>query len=123
MISERTVSSSCSSYDRTLGTDRLLSSAEFRTLLHQVIQDGLREKVDDIQINGAIQLGNGWMHIHGMCIFLFCLGATDTHFLRRLADDRNVPALGRIGDPDDIIATVLVENGEVRALHITPFCC
>ena len=25
---------------------------------------------------------------------------------------RNVPALGRIGDPDDIIASVRVENGE-----------
>lgn len=29
-------------------------------------------------------------------------------------DARNVPALGRIGDPDDIIGTVLVEEGKVR---------
>ena len=27
-------------------------------------------------------------------------------------DNRNIPALQRIGDPDDIIASVRVENGE-----------
>ncbi|KAL0057627.1 hypothetical protein AAF712_015728 [Marasmius tenuissimus] len=30
-------------------------------------------------------------------------------------DDRNVPALGRIGDVDDIIASVLVEEGKILA--------
>jgi hypothetical protein len=29
------------------------------------------------------------------------------------ADNRNVPALGRIGDPDDILASVRVEDGKV----------
>jgi len=29
-------------------------------------------------------------------------------------DQRNIPALGRIGDPDDIIASVRVEDGRVR---------
>lgn len=32
----------------------------------------------------------------------------------RWLDSRNVPALGRIGDPDDIIASVRVEEGKVR---------
>ena len=32
----------------------------------------------------------------------------------RCADQRNIPALGRIGDPDDIIASVRVEEGMVR---------
>ncbi|KAJ6588383.1 hypothetical protein B0H19DRAFT_904941, partial [Mycena capillaripes] len=75
------------------GLNDFRENPEFRTLLHQAVQDGLREKVDEVQINGAIQLGDGWMHIH---------------------DERNVPALGRIGDPDDIIASVLVEGGEIR---------
>ncbi|KAJ7253066.1 hypothetical protein B0H12DRAFT_1117304 [Mycena haematopus] len=35
-------------------------------------------------------------------------------------DERNVPALGRIGDPDDIIASVLVEDGEVGAQCTIP---
>lgn len=47
-------------------TNRILTSlAKFRALLHNAIQDGLKEGVDDIQINGATQLGNGWMHVHG----------------------------------------------------------
>ncbi|KAJ6463888.1 hypothetical protein C8R45DRAFT_1024510 [Mycena sanguinolenta] len=82
------------SNDHEAGLNDFKENPEFRVLLHQVIQDGLREKVDEIQISGGIQLGNGWMHIH---------------------DERNVPALGRIGDPDDIIASVLVEDGEIRA--------
>ena len=28
-------------------------------------------------------------------------------------DERNIPPLGRIGDPDDIIASVRVQDGEV----------
>ena len=36
-----------------------------------------------------------------------------THQPTRHADSRNIPALQRIGDPDDIIASVRVENGEV----------
>ena len=35
-----------------------------------------------------------------------------------VVDQRNIPALGRIGDPDDIIATVLVENSKVRLLAL-----
>ena len=31
-------------------------------------------------------------------------------------DNRNIPALGRIGDPDDIIASVRVEEGKVSSL-------
>lgn len=41
-------------------------------------------------------------------------------------DERNVPALGRIGDPDDILASVRVEEGKVsrncklcNLLHLT----
>ncbi|KAF7319480.1 hypothetical protein HMN09_00286800 [Mycena chlorophos] len=75
------------------GLNDFKENAGFRAILHSAIQDGLREQVDDIQMNGATQLGNGWMHIH---------------------DERNLPPLGRIGDPDDIIATVLVEDGKIQ---------
>lgn len=60
--------------------------------MHEAIQTGLQEKVDDIWINAALQLQQGWMHIH---------------------DSRNLPALGRIGDPDDIIASVLVQDSKI----------
>ncbi|KAG9313809.1 hypothetical protein JVU11DRAFT_6170 [Chiua virens] len=46
----------------------------------------------NVWTNSAIQIQQGWMHIH---------------------DYRNVPALGRIGDPDDIIASVLVEDSKI----------
>ncbi|KAJ7672616.1 hypothetical protein DFH06DRAFT_1124466 [Mycena polygramma] len=85
------------------GLNDFRENPEFRGVLHQAIQDGLREKVDEVQINGALQLGNGWMHIHGMPFVFF-----------PIYYERNVPALGRIGDPDDIIATVLVQDGEIQ---------
>ncbi|KAI0278721.1 hypothetical protein BGY98DRAFT_1089459 [Russula aff. rugulosa BPL654] len=65
--------------------------SRFLPLLHKAISEGLAEAVDDIQVAGALQLGNGWMHVH---------------------DERNVPPLNRIGDPDDILASVRVENGK-----------
>jgi len=34
-------------------------------------------------------------------------------FMYTLLDERNLPPLGRIGDPDDIIASVRVQDGEV----------
>lgn len=39
--------------------------ARFREVLHQAIRDGLEEGCDDVQINGALQIREGWMHIHG----------------------------------------------------------
>lgn len=52
------------------------------------------------------------MHIHGLC-FMSVPQVFATHLLS-LADQRNPPDQGRIGDPGDIIGTVLVENSNVR---------
>lgn len=32
----------------------------------------------------------------------------------RCIDERNIPPLNRVGDPDDIIASVLVDDSRVR---------
>ncbi|KAI0037085.1 hypothetical protein K488DRAFT_35732, partial [Vararia minispora EC-137] len=74
------------------GLNEFKENPAFRDLLHEAIAEGLAEDVDDIQRNGAIQLGEGWMHIN---------------------DARNAPPLGRIGDPDDIIGSVRVEEGKI----------
>ncbi|KAF8892920.1 hypothetical protein BD779DRAFT_1436270 [Infundibulicybe gibba] len=74
------------------GLNDFRENVKFRDILHESILEGLCEGVDEIQINGATQVQNGWMHIH---------------------DDRNIPPLGRIGDPDDIIASVLVQDGKI----------
>ncbi|KZT65192.1 hypothetical protein DAEQUDRAFT_731711 [Daedalea quercina L-15889] len=81
------------------GLNDFLENSSFRDVLHEAVQGGLRDGVDDIQKNGAIQTQVGWMHIH---------------------DQRNVPALGRIGDVDDILASVRVEEGEILAETYQP---
>ncbi|KAI9463952.1 hypothetical protein BJY52DRAFT_876856 [Lactarius psammicola] len=80
--------------DREAGLNDFVQNPRFLPLLHEAISSGLTEGVDDIQASGALQLGEGWMHIH---------------------DDRNIPALNRIGDPDDILASVRVEGGKILA--------
>ena len=60
--------------------------------MHTAIKSALRDNVDDILAAEAEQRGNGWLNIN---------------------DTRNVPALGRIGDPDDIVGAVLVQDGKV----------
>lgn len=83
--------------------------ANFRVILHRAIRDALRKDLDDIWRNSAIQTQHGWMHIHGSSQPL-PPGHSNHKFQ---TDSRNMPPLGRIGDVDDIIATVLVENSKI----------
>ncbi|KAG8216038.1 hypothetical protein J3R82DRAFT_8035 [Butyriboletus roseoflavus] len=78
--------------DVDAGLNDFVENPRFRPLLHEAVQQALGEGADDIWTNSAIQIQQGWMHIH---------------------DHRNVPALGRIGDPDDIIASVLVQDSKI----------
>ncbi|KAH9478524.1 hypothetical protein JR316_0008979 [Psilocybe cubensis] len=75
-----------STLDDFMGNDKFLS------FLHATIQTALEQGQDDIWRDAAIAHGNGWMHI---------------------GDQRNIPALGRVGDPDDILASVLVQDGKI----------
>ncbi|KAM6501108.1 hypothetical protein JOM56_004122 [Amanita muscaria] len=84
-----------------IGLGKFKENSKFREILHRAIREGLKEGVDEIQANSAIQLQHGWLHIHGLY-------------------ERNLPPLGRIGDPDDIIASVLVENGLICAETYQP---
>ena len=36
-----------------------------------------------------------------------------------ISDTRNIPALGRVGDPDDILGSVRVEDGQVSLMICT----
>ncbi|KAI0725978.1 hypothetical protein C8Q72DRAFT_888126 [Fomitopsis betulina] len=81
------------------GLNDFVENPSFRNVLHEAIQSALRDGADEIQKNGAIQIQAGWMHIH---------------------DQRNVPALGRIGDVDDILASVRIEGGEILASTYEP---
>ncbi|KAF9471101.1 hypothetical protein BDN70DRAFT_820464 [Pholiota conissans] len=81
--------------ERSAGLNDFIVNDKFVQLLHDTIKAGLADGVDDIWKDSAMALQSGWMHIHGK------------HILR------NIPALDRIGDPDDIIATVLVEDSKI----------
>ncbi|KAF8182040.1 hypothetical protein BJ912DRAFT_832384, partial [Pholiota molesta] len=78
--------------ERTASLQVFVQNDKFMDLLHETIKAGLNDGVDEIWKDKATALQSGWMHIH---------------------DQRNIPALDRIGDPDDIIATVLVEDGKM----------
>jgi len=67
---------------------------KFIELMHETIKKALSEGADEALTAEAAQRGGGWIHIN---------------------DERNVPALGRIGDPDDIIASVRVDEGKIIA--------
>ncbi|KIJ63645.1 hypothetical protein HYDPIDRAFT_91999 [Hydnomerulius pinastri MD-312] len=91
------------SEDVDAGLNDFVENPRFRPLMHEAIQQALREGSDEVWTNGALQLQQGWMHIHGL----------RNLFLTLHVDNRNIPALGRIGDPDDIIASVLVEDSRI----------
>ncbi|KAG8770320.1 hypothetical protein FRC16_006390 [Serendipita sp. 398] len=74
------------------GLNDFKANDKFLNLMHDTIQRALRDGADEAIQAEATQRGSGWLHIH---------------------DERNVPALGRIGDPDDIVASVMVENGKI----------
>ena len=88
--------------------------AGFREILHKAISEGLEEEVDEIQMNGARQLQEGWMHIHGASLCPITPAYFRCFLAYTLPDERNIPPLGRVGDPDDIIASVRVQDGKVR---------
>jgi len=76
-----------------LETKQFVANDRFTGFLQDTIRDVLENELDEYWTFGAMQLQNGWMHIH---------------------DQRNIPALGRIGDPDDIIGSVLVEDSKIK---------
>jgi hypothetical protein len=65
------------SFPRSCETQRaeiaIYSIAKFLKLLHKTIQSSLAAGLDDIWENGAKQLQQGWMHIHGEKDWPFCL--------------------------------------------------
>ncbi|KAF8323724.1 hypothetical protein DL93DRAFT_2027985, partial [Clavulina sp. PMI_390] len=87
-----TTSESSESAEEEAGLQDFVPNQPFLDILHTSIQKALEKGRDAVIVAEALNRESGWLHIN---------------------DSRNVPALGRIGDPDDIIGTVLVEDGKV----------
>ncbi|KAG1822391.1 hypothetical protein EV424DRAFT_1321696 [Suillus variegatus] len=97
--------------DAEAGLNDFVENPKFRVIMHEAIQTGLQEKVDDIWINAALQLQQ-WLDAYTRYVTLpLCLRSVRTK--NNVVDSRNLPALGRIGDPDDIIASVLVQDSKI----------
>ncbi|KAH7339077.1 hypothetical protein B0J17DRAFT_659770 [Rhizoctonia solani] len=65
----------------------------FVDLLHDTVKAALIEGVDQELGNDAVQRKEGWLHVH---------------------DYRNFPEMGRVGDPGDILGSVLVQDGKIK---------
>ncbi|KIJ47496.1 hypothetical protein M422DRAFT_163965 [Sphaerobolus stellatus SS14] len=78
--------------DQEAGIGDFKGNDKFLEVLHDVVRTVADERSDERLLAEAIQLGVGWMHIN---------------------DDRNLPELGRISSPDDIIGSVRVEDGVI----------
>lgn len=78
--------------DQEAGIQDFLENNEFLNVVHEVLRSVIAQNRDERLESEAIQLGSGWMHIN---------------------DDRNLPEVGRISRPDDIIASVRVEDGKM----------
>jgi hypothetical protein len=84
-------------------------SEAFVDLLHDTVKAALTENVDPDLANDATQRQEGWMHVHGK---LSIYGGPRLLTIER-SDMRNFPESGRVGDADDIIGSVLVQDGKV----------
>ncbi|QRV98914.1 hypothetical protein RhiJN_26933 [Ceratobasidium sp. AG-Ba] len=75
------------------GLEGFQENQAFVDLLHDTVKSALIENVDPDLANDATQRQEGWMHVH---------------------DLRRFPESGRVGDADDIIGTVLVQEGKIN---------
>ena len=75
------------------GLDGFKENLPFVDLLHDTVKAALVEGVDKELTNDATQRQEGWLHVH---------------------DLRNFPEQGRVGDPDDIVGSVLVQEGKIK---------
>jgi hypothetical protein len=81
------------------GLEDFKENHKFLDLLHCSIKQALTEGSDDYIKAKAAQRVEGWLHIH---------------------DERNIPPFGRVGDPDDIVASVRVHDGEIDVSTYQP---
>jgi hypothetical protein len=82
----------------------------FRKLLHASIKDGLRlGKAETVEFEAATRPSDGYIHITGE-LLLCVLGLKAD-----IVDERAIPPAGRIGETEDLIGSVFVQDGKVSS--------
>jgi hypothetical protein len=74
------------------GLNDFRENPNFRSTLQEAVRRALDGGSDPVWSNAALVAGTGWMHVH---------------------DERNPPMPGRIGEPEDILGSVRVEEGKI----------
>ena len=95
-------------------------SSYVRDTLHEAIRSGLEgNKAPSIEYEAAGRPGDGYMHITGENI---PAGTRARRTGRQLLspDERAVPPVGRIGETEDLIGSVFVQEGKVVPSTYTP---
>ncbi|TXT07247.1 hypothetical protein VHUM_03417 [Vanrija humicola] len=82
------------------GLNDFVENPRFRAVLHAAIKDGLAAGASDtVAFEAGTRPGDGYMHI---------------------TDERAIPPAGRIGETEDLIGSVYVENGKIVASTYEP---
>ncbi|RSH83571.1 uncharacterized protein EHS24_007259 [Apiotrichum porosum] len=83
------------------GLNDFVENRAFRPLLHAALKDGLATAgvAETVEYEAQMRPGDGYMHV---------------------TDERAVPPAGRIGDTEDLIASVFVQDGKIVASTYEP---
>lgn len=82
----------------------------FRKLLHASIKDGLRlGKAETVEFEAATRPSDGYIHITGEHSTMRARPKADN------VDERAIPPAGRIGETEDLIGSVFVQDGKVSS--------
>jgi hypothetical protein len=69
--------------------------ADSRSIVHESVKSGLEKGVaDTVDFEASARPGDGYIHI---------------------TDERAIPPAGRIGETEDLIGSVFVQDGKVRS--------
>lgn len=89
----------------------------YRKLLHTSIKDALRMgKAESVEFEASTRPSDGYIHITGMPYPHTKIVCVTDHWV----DERAIPPAGRIGETEDLIGSVFVQDGKVGTSSLDP---
>jgi len=91
------------------GLNDFRENPRFRPLLHKSIKEAIESgKAETVDYEAGTRPGDGYMHLIGRSG-----GFRWSVFSMLILDERNLPPPGRVGDAEDLIASIFVQDGKV----------